>query len=402
MNNTRVFLGLAISATLLAGCGGSDNNLGPNDGGDQNDQNDQNEQFERKVVDAKSYDKTTYLNLDTGKVVELTEEQAKTSNAWHLAFKRDSIQMNSGAIGGGNVKGAVLNPQDQFYDANGEPKITLLKQAADNKSEEAAVYADYAEPDTWYGGEVTNRFGDKWYTYDRTTHSVVEDSSVGWLVRSAEGNSYARMRVEQLKFDPKPSATDNSFRIRFDVQPEGVEQFTNSNILFEGPLAQLETCFDFDAGITGGAGTDAGSTVDCAGSNLWDIKLVFDVNARSLELRTNSGASGDGDGGALGEFPWDDLLDYGKATEEPVSGKSLVNLYAPDASGVFNVKSWYAYDPSKHVLRPNYRVYAIDTDASDPSSPIYSVQIAGYYGEDAESGQPIVHWTDASFKQGEN
>ncbi|NWN90970.1 hypothetical protein HLV39_05630 [Marinobacter adhaerens] len=396
MNSKHVFLGVAISAVSLSGCGGSDNTLGSSDGGDQNDQ------FKRKVVDARSYDKATYLNLDTGKTVELTEEEAKSSSAWHLSFKRDAIEVNNGAIGGGNVKGAVLEPQDKFYTDSGEPKLDLLKQAANNDSEKAVLEADYPAPEEWYGGEITNRFGDKWYTYDLTTHSVVEDSSVGWLVRSAEGNSYARMRVEQLKFDPRPTATDNNFRIRFDVQPEGAEQFTNSKILFEGPLSQLETCFDFDAGITGGAGSNAGSTVNCETSSLWDIKLVFDVNARSLELRTNSGASGDGDGGALGEFPWNDLVDYGKATEEPVSGQSLVNLYAPDASGVFNVKSWYAYDPSKHVLRPNFRVYAIDTDSTDPSSPVYAVQIAGYYGDDTQSGQPIVRWTQASLTQGEN
>ncbi|WP_100639127.1 HmuY family protein [Marinobacter salexigens] len=395
MNTRRIFLGLAVSAVLMSGCGGSDNTLESTGGGSPNDQ------FSRKVVDATSNNEATYLNLDTGKVVELTEEEAKTSSAWHLSFKRDAIEVNNGVIGGGKVKGAVVEPQDKFYTSSGEPKFDLLKQAAENDSEKAALTADYSAPDEWYGGEVTNRFGDKWFTYDRTTHSVVEDSSVGWLVRSAEGNSYARMRVEKLKYDPKPTATDNRFSIRFDVQPEGTEQFTNSNIMFEGPLSQLETCFDFDAGITGGSG--AGATVDCATSDLWDIKLVFDVNARSLELRTNSGASGDGNGGALGEFAWTDLKEYGKATEEPVSGKSLVNLYAPDASGVFNVKSWYAYDQDGgHLLRPNFRVYAIDTDSTDSSAPVYAVQIAGYYGDDAQSGQPIVRWTEASLTEGEN
>lgn len=396
MNNARTLLGLAVSAALLAGCGGSDNSL------ESSNENDQNDQFSRKVVDATSDDKAVYLNLDTGKVLRLTEEEASNSSAWHLSFKRDAIQVNNGAVGGGDVKGAVLEPQDKFYTDSGEPRFDLLKQAANNDSKKAAVTATYPAPDQWYGGEVTNRFGDKWYTYDRTTHAVVEDSSVGWLVRSAEGNSYARMRVKELKFDPAQGATGNKFNIEFDVQPEGTEQFTNNGIMFSGPLSQQETCFDFDEGITEGEGSGAGGTVDCETSELWDIKLVFDVDARSLELRTNSGASGDGDGGALGEFTWDELKAYGKATEEPVSGQQIAGLYAPDASGVFNVKSWYAYDQADHLLRPNFRVYAIDTDSTDAAAPVYAVQIAGYYGDDTESGQPIVRWTEASLTEGEN
>ncbi|WP_144820407.1 HmuY family protein [Marinobacter piscensis] len=397
MNNTRVLLGMAVSTALLAGCGGSDNTLGTPS------ENDPDSQASRKVIDAKSYDKATYLNLVTGRIVKLTEEEARSSSGWHLSFKRDAIQVNNGDVGAGSVKGAVLEPQDKFYTGSGEPRFDLLEQAANDDSEMSALTAAYPAPDHWYGGEVANLFGDKWYTYDLKTHSVVQNDSIGWLVRSAEGNSYARMRVEMLKFDPAPTATNNGFRIRFDVQPEGAEQFTNKDVAFSGSLSQLETCFDFDEGVTQGQGSGAGNTVDCETSDLWDIKLVFDVDARSLELRTNSGVSGDGNGGALGEFSWEKLREYRKATDEPVSGQSITGLYAADASGVFNVASWYAYDQTAgHVLRPNYRVYAIDTDSNDPAAPVYAVQIAGYYGDDTESGQPIVRWTEASLTEGDN
>lgn len=390
MNNIRGFLGIAATIVLLAGCGGSDNSI------DSEDDTGGSLDFQSKVIDAKSYDTATYLNLTTGKTLNLTAKEAQDSADWHLSFQRDGIQVNSGALGAGNLAGAVAEPQDKFYDASGNPNFSLLK-AASPDTEEAALLAAYPEPKEWYGGEITNRFGDKWYEYDVTTHSVVGVSSLGWLVRSAEGDSYARMRVEKLKFDPKPTATDNSFIIKFDVQPAGAEQWTNLGLTFEGALSQKETCFDFDAGIAAGEGANAGAIVDCKTSDLWDVKLVFDVATRSIELRTNSGVSGDGDAGVLGEFDWDDLAMYGKGTENP-SGASLTRLYAADASGVFSASSWNAYDQAGgHVLRPNYRVYLIDTDADDAEAPVYTVQIISYYGEDGDSGQPIIRWTETSL-----
>lgn len=384
MSNVRGFLGMTATAVLLAGCGGSDNSL------DSTDETDNSAQFSSKVINAKSYDTTTYLNLNTGSTVVMTAEDAEASTDWHLSFKRDRVQVNGGASGAGRVAGVVANPQDQFYTDNGEPNLNLLVNATAS-SEESAFLQDYPAPGArdWVSDSVSNNFGGDWYSYNPNGGVMTANSDNGWLVRSAEGNSYARMQMTGLDFPTRDGEGIKSFAITFDVQVPDTQSFTQTAV-FTGSIGPAggERCFDFDAG----------ATADCASAN-WDVKLGF--SGRDIYLRSNSGASGDSDGGVFGPFNWDDLKTYTSATIA-ATGEDLTGRYEADTtSGVFTASSWYAYDQAGgHVLRPNFRVYLIDTDTSDADAPVYAVQIVGYYGNDLESGQPIVRWTEASLTAG--
>lgn len=61
-----------------------------------------------------------------------------------------------------------------------------------------------------------------WYTYDGRTHKLSakpESVAEGALIRSAEGNSYARMRLMEIGYaDGSPSPTN--FVYHFDIQPK--------------------------------------------------------------------------------------------------------------------------------------------------------------------------------------
>ncbi|MDS1308673.1 MULTISPECIES: HmuY family protein [Marinobacter] len=380
-------LGLATAVVLLAGCGGSDNSLGGSD------ETDGSAQTKRQVVDAKSYSQATYLNLNTGATMQMTVEEAQGRTDWHLSFKRDTVQVNGGASGAGNVAGAVANSQGKFYDDAGEPNFNLLVNATAS-SEEEALLAEYPEPGSrdWVSDSITNSFGSDWYSYNPDGGIMNANSDNGWLVRSAEGNSYARMRMIEMDFPTRTGEGIKSFTVAFDVQVPGTDTFTQT-ATFTGSIGAAggESCFDFDAG----------SSVDCETSASWDVKLGF--AGRDIYLRSNSGTSGDGDGGVFGPFEWTVLEGYLSATIAPASGEDLKSRYAADTtSGVFKATSWYAYDQAGgHLLRPNFRVYLIDTDSTDPEASVYAVQIVGYYGDDGVSGQPIVRWTNASLTAAE-
>lgn len=59
------------------------------------------ETVKNAVVDASDYAKWVYFSLEKGEIVQLTNEEAKTSLDWDLAFHRYDIRTNSGKSGQG-------------------------------------------------------------------------------------------------------------------------------------------------------------------------------------------------------------------------------------------------------------------------------------------------------------
>ncbi|WP_166254816.1 HmuY family protein [Marinobacter salicampi] len=361
-------------ALLLAACGGGSSNEieAPAEPADST------ETFIEKAVSAQDASNPQYLNLETGDLVD-------DSGDWHMAFARTTVQLNGGASGSGSVAGALGAVQDDFYDASGDPVANVfLNATADSELEHLA--GEFARPDRWIFDSVGSEFGNDWYVYNFQTHEVSANDTNGWLIRSGEGNSYARVRVEELAYQADP----RTFRLAFNVQPENTSQFT-TDVTWAGTIPEQggDQCYDFDSG----------AEVACDGA-LWDLKLSF--GTRSLALVTNSGPSGVGDGGAFGPFEWDTLASYTSATTSP-DGGDLTGHYSADVStGVFLEHTWYAYSlEGNHKLWPNYRVYLVHTDPSDDQAPVYAVQIISYYGEDGTSGQPVIRWKQVALTDGE-
>src|SRR5690606_20171053 len=114
-----------------------------------------------------------------------------------------------------------------------------------------------------------------WYLYNGGNGIMTANPDNGWLLRSGEGNSYARMRATDIYFRTRANVGVENFTFEFDVQVPGTEQFTTS-ATFTGTLPPEggEACFDFD--------TDA--TVACTGT-AWDLKIGF--AGRDFYLRSN-------------------------------------------------------------------------------------------------------------------
>lgn len=379
MGNIRSFVGIATAAFALAGCGGSDNDITGNGGEDQGDK-DYNEQ----IVDARA--QTQYLNLATGAIVP------KDGN-WHVAFNRTNVQLNSGESGNANVVGAVGDEQAGFYDAFGEPDLNKFVGAtADGELDH--LRDSFPEPASWEPDGVVYAFGDAedWSVYG-AGGVISEVPDIGYLVRSAEGDSYARMRVVDFDFPTREGQGIQGFDLEFEVQAAGTTQIVGPFIHFTEPADYDggDACFDFDAN----------ATVDCATSDTWDVLIGF--SGRDWYLKTNSGPSGSGQGAALGPIDWAELSAYTSATIDS-NGVSLARAYSPDATGgLFTDKNWYEYDlQGAHGIWPNFRVYLIDSDSEDASAPVYAMQIINYYGADDKSGQPEIRWKKVSLTTEEN
>lgn len=380
MNRSSSLLSLAVASILLSACGGgSSNDISDSD--DNGGSNGLPDNVSTQQINASSSDTAVYMNLETGSVLTMTDEEAAASSDWHLAFKRNNIQLNSGASGPGQVAGAVAADQADFYTGSGEPNSSVfLNATADSELEH--LLAEMSEPSTWTNDALVSQFGEDWYIYNFSNGNMTANSENGWLVRSSEGDSYARLQVNEFDFPTRTGEGIKSFRIDFDVQPSAQSTFTGI-ATFTGSIPSTggDLCFDFDSDTTVGCDTEN-----------WDINLGF--SGRDIYLRTNSGSSGDGDGGAFGAFEWTDLDVYTSATISP-SGQSITHHYEADtSSGIFTNSLWYAYSlQGNHKLWPNYRVYLIDTDSTDDASPIYAMQVTGYYNDIGESGHPAIRWT---------
>ena len=373
----RYVLAVLAASALLAGCGGASTTQ---------DAEPQEKNYSERQLDASDNTDYVYINLDTNTELSLTAEQAASSTDWHVAFRRFSVQLNGGASGPGAVAGAIADAQTDFYDAGGDPLVSVFTNATP-ESELSAFEATLAAPGSWATDSVvtqlrgTSSTDGGWYLYNPMNGVMSANTENGWLIRSGEGNSYARMRAQELTFATRSGNGVESFEFAFDVQVPGTDQLTGS-ATFSGsiPPAGGEVCFDFDA--------DA--NVACSGT-LWDVKIAF--FGRDFYLRSNGGVSGEGAGAVFGPFEWDELSAWTSATIEP-SGSSVVARYQEDVtSGIFDESSWYAYNlTGAHRLWPNYAVYLIDTNQADDAAPQYALQITGYYDATGASGYPRLRW----------
>ncbi len=361
---------IVLAALALTACGGgSDNSIAEDDA-------DSVSRFSEQLMPAAT--ETVYLNLETGAMVEESDD-------WHIAANRLNFRVNSGASGNGSVVGALAIAQDDFYDSNGDPDANVFTNATAN-SEEEHLLGILEAPGSWQEDAFASAFGssDTWSQYDFATGVISEAEDVGYLVRSAEGNSYARMRVVDFDFPTREGQGIEGFTFEFDVQASGASGFSNSVITFTPPASYEggDACFDFDSA----------SVVDCETSEVWDVQVGF--SGRDWYLKSNSGVSGNGSGGASDPMTWSEL-----AAND--SDPGVPQLYNTDSTGgVFTDNTWYAYNlTDQHKIWPNFRTFLIKADADDPESTVWALQIVGYYDQNGTSGQPTVRWLAVELQQ---
>jgi hypothetical protein len=370
-----------LAALVLTACGTDSDKSIVTAEENQNDSGESNETGGEVGISSvllPAANETVYLNLETGALVE-------ESGDWHIAANRLAFKLNGGASGTGSVGGALAVAQEEFYEDSGEPNVSVFTNATEN-SEEEHLLGNFQDPDTWQQDAFASAFGgsDTWSQYNRDTGLITEKADVGYLVRSGEGDSYARMRVVDFNFPTRAGNGIESFRFEFDVQAAEDSQFSSTPVAFEAPTDYdgTDACFDFDAA----------AVVDCSTSNAWDVLVGF--SGRDWYLKSNSGVSGQGQGGASEPMTWSEL-------EQNASDPGVARLYSSDSTGgVFTENAWYAYNlTEQHRIWPNFRTFLIKSDVEDPGSTVWALQVVGYYDESGDSGQPTVRWLTVEPEQ---
>lgn len=358
MKKTHALMLATLPALFLAGCNLEDDNDAPtNDSGDTS-----SEDFESVMLDAS----TTWAFLSLDQAAEVT-----VNDDWDLAFYKTSVRVNPE-----RAKSVLLAEQSEFYDSEGEPIANIFTNATAN-SEQEHLLTNYDLTSVTFTTETTDaalgRDGENFYDYNVATRVVSENDDAWWVVRSAEGDSFAKMNVTSVSF----AGDALNLTADFFVQASGDSTYASTAVIWSATVADGEVnCFDFDSG----------ASVDCSSSTAWDLKLK--VDGHSLSVLTNGGVSGSGDAGI-----------YGSMIEAEVDletdGAALnSNAFVQDAGdNAITSQPWYAYALlGGHGIWPNFRVYGIQNVQTED---VTLVQIVNYYDSADVSRQITVRFRPA-------
>ncbi len=121
------------------------------------------------------------LDLGTGARVMLAPEEARTSSAWHVCFRRDAISVN-GEIGG--PRGVTAVDLDADKRATETVDGVMAKSADSEKATFDAATSASFDGKTFRGDRIVTAFGDRWIEAAKSPIAPVE---AAWLVRDAAG-----------------------------------------------------------------------------------------------------------------------------------------------------------------------------------------------------------------------
>lgn len=183
-----------------------------------------------------------YFNLITG-------TETAENGTWHIAFNRYRAQLNGGTAGSGKVAGVVgLTPTALFSEGdNPKPNAEAMMKATPDQylaDLTSASLPATVEVGNWLKDGASSRlsppskpgadgsFDFGWYRYypsaelaaaaglPATAHTLGAVADKGVMMRSAEGNSYARVHLTKIEYaDPANARSPQTWTFEFDVQP---------------------------------------------------------------------------------------------------------------------------------------------------------------------------------------
>lgn len=331
------------------------------------------------LVDASDTESWQYLDLDTG---VSTDDPAE----WDLAFRRFFVRVNGGITGNAGV---LTHVSSMAYES--------LAQAPDSGWSSAVADGDGDDDDE--ADNAFNNGSDDWYDYDVTTHTLTPKPRA-YALRSSSG-AYFRLQFVDY-YDDAGSPAQVAFRWSGIDAPSSGDP--DAGVGFDASMPDAGPP-EMDAGPPpGSTRIDASDAIawtyvsletglvtldDPESSDAWDLAF------RRSEVRTNSGESGAGVGGAKAneaafedisvtdtfDFSIDAVIDTGAPGSVPTSLNPIL-------------RSWYDYDPRVHSVTPKDSRYIVRGGGGSYYKLAIISWVSGVYTYYAE---PIEH--EASVRE---
>lgn len=327
--------------------------------------------FDTAELDATDASAAAMFDLASGATV--------TDDTWHLAYQRyQGFKLNGGVSGDGQVSGCIAHQYDALFDADGASvqsefeSLTLDSTQADFE----AVTADAC--DTFITDSIaTYIVTTDWLNADYSTGAPVFSAKEGngWILRSADGESYGRVSVNNVDVVFGASTTRKII----------LESELWNGSVFEA--AQVSPELDFsDDQVYWDLETNTQVTVDD------DWELSVSVVGQDYPLQVNGGASGDGQAG-IGA-----VIDTLAAVTDPTDTDQVFQYFTDTAAGVLSGPGSYGalqYGVAGgHLMWSTFTTYLI----KDAESNLYKVQVISNYGaEGTDSSGNLVLRYEALF-----
>lgn len=273
---------------------------------------------------------------------EVSVSDPATSQAWDLAFFATGVMLNGGAAGPGDVEGYCLC---QNADATPD-EIARMTADTELAAFEAVTISSVPTDERAWQNDALVPAIEGWWSYDFTTHTVTPVTDNSWVVRTAEGEKHAKLRVAGMQNASQSNAGQVTFEFAIQEaagEPYGATQSVTVDVT-NGP-AYLDLL-----------------TASISDENDWDLRV------EGYEIRLNSGVSGTGEAGAVNAGTPFDVTPIFDPVEMPP------RIFVSDQfGGVFDDNPWYHYDFATHQIWANFNVYLIRK-----GDEIYKVQLLSY------------------------
>lgn len=331
-----VLVGLITCMACVTACAPSlrpEDDGGGGDGGGTNTQGkittvDNGDGTFTTTVDATSETEHVYFDFETQS--EKTVDKPLNSTEWDLGFMRHLIPSNGGVSGPGGVMVAPLDGNDFAFGSLTDAPTTGYRTDVEDPPEDGDEDPDH----------VFNAVETQWFDYNADNHTL-SPANRTYVVRTVEGRHY---KVKILDYyDAVGVAGHLSFTWGEIGPPSTPDSFT----------------VDANGGTVYLSIADGGpvSVSDPATSSDWDLAL----DANTL-IRTNSGTSGPGFGGARVS----EAEDYETSETTSTIGFTVDSMIVPpgppgqpDTSGHAILNLWYDYDAMSHKVTTRGETYFI-------------------------------------------
>ncbi|HEY7772508.1 MAG TPA: hypothetical protein VIC26_04970 [Marinagarivorans sp.] len=313
--------------------------------------------------------KTAYYDLDAGKVVELTEDEAADNTEWDISFNRTTVALNT------HVKLYYTGNAAAFY-SDGEPLVAEFESPdIDSINEAFAAFNGSAiANDIEFNGDETANAIDGFYIYNFADHSATANPEAYFIVQSDNGSaeaattSFSKFNVVNLT-QAGFGMTDITLSI--SNQAADATEFNQPQELYISAIDCTDDIFiDLDTRAITTSDADWELNIPCA-----DGSASFDINLA------------DGDTALTGTSAKIDAVDMAgeQAYETWYANEYTVHAIVEHGHtgtgygwGEYGLIESAAGTP---LLAPNFATFVIKTDTNN-----YKFQVVDYYNSEQQSG----------------
>jgi hypothetical protein len=151
------------------------------------------------------------LSLLTGEQLQLTPSQTAESSLWDLSFRRDSISINGGLGGPGDVSAVDLAAEQTEAETLDVIKARTAESEADAFA--AIDFDTLTQPSLKYRGDrIVSAFTDSWADTALDPPSLADDNT--WLVVGADGTSRFLLAITRVEHPTTEAAGAVVIRIQ--------------------------------------------------------------------------------------------------------------------------------------------------------------------------------------------